>query len=138
MNATTAQLDVPAESLTQRWQALLEQQPGLRIRNAAQLLNVSEMELLLAQRESLVVRLKPQAGDIMQRLEGVGRVMTLARNEEVVHETKGTIKNFKVGGKSNIGLCVGEIDLRTFFNHWRQDRKSTRLNSSHVRISYAV
>jgi len=119
MNANSAQLDLPTESLAQRWQTLREQQPGLRIRNAAQLLNVSEMELLLAQPEGQVVRLRPQAGDIMQRLERVGRVMTLARNEEVVHETKGTIKDFKVAGKSNIGLCVGEIDLRTFFNHWQ-------------------
>src|SRR5690606_41652187 len=26
----------------------------------------------------------------------------------------------------------------TFFHPWHQDRKSTRLNSSHVKISYAV
>src|SRR5690606_29429698 len=75
MNANSAQLDLPTESLAQRWQTLREQQPGLRIRNAAQLLNVSEMELLLAQPEGQVVRLRPQAGDIMQRLDRVGRVM---------------------------------------------------------------
>src|SRR5690606_39622273 len=29
-------------------------------------------------------------------------------------------------------------DVRVFADRWKQDRKSTRLNSSHVKISYAV
>src|SRR5690554_7021390 len=32
--------------------------------------------------------------------------------------------------------CAGEVEKA--FNDLKQDRKSTRLNSSHVRISYAV
>lgn len=119
MNANNAQLNRASETLAESWRKLREQQPGLRIRNAARILNVSELELLLAGDESQAVRLRPRASDIMQRLESVGPVMTLARNDEVVHETTGAIKDFKTAPKSNIGLCVGEIDLRTFFNHWQ-------------------
>src|SRR5690606_41722027 len=47
----------------------------------------------------------------------------------------------------NLGLIIAEIDLRTPLESVRtgkrapthgRDRKSTRLNSSHVKISYAV
>src|SRR5690606_606214 len=119
MNLNTAPMSEQPLSLRQSWQNLRAEQPNLRIRNAAQLLNVSELELLQTEPEDLVIRLQPRAGEIMQRLEAVGPVMTLARNEQVVHETEGTVRDFKVSDKSNMGLCLGEIDLRTFFNQWQ-------------------
>src|SRR5690606_41278511 len=42
----------------------------------------------------------------------------------------------EVAGAAN-RLC-GDLDAGTFFEDLDEDRKSTRLNSSHVKISYAV
>src|SRR5207253_9629887 len=41
-------------------------------------------------------------------------------------------------GRRGLRLAVAEIDQRGDCVHDRLDRKSTRLNSSHVAISYAV
>src|SRR5690554_919343 len=59
----------------------------------------------------------------------------------------GITKKFKVGIYKIFGIDITSIFLKKqFFSHKEkfknfdvvQDRKSTRLNSSHVRISYAV
>lgn len=117
----TAFIEVSANDLHElhaKWQALREQQPALRIRNAADQLDVSELQLLLSQPEAWVTRLEPHCGEILTALETLGPVMTLTRNDEVVHETTGTVKNFKVTAQGAMGLCLGEIDLRVFFNKW--------------------
>ena len=106
------------EQLGQRWAQLQAAEPGIRIRNAAQLLGVSELELLLTRSEG-VQRLQPRFGELMTALEAVGEVMVLTRNEEVVHEVTGPVKGFKVSGSGAMGLCVGLIDLRVFLRHWR-------------------
>lgn len=104
-------------ALRQQWQALREENPQLRIRNAAEQLGVSEMMLLLTEPEDRVQRLRTRFPELYQDLPLLGRVMTLARNDEVVHETKGAVSKFTVNG--NMGLCLGAIDLRVFFSHWR-------------------
>src|SRR5690606_41335039 len=38
----------------------------------------------------------------------------------------------------DLGGCLENTDAQTYHQHHDQDRKSTRLNSSHVKISYAV
>lgn len=100
------------------WQTLREKQPALRIRNAAEQLGASEMQLLLSQPETWVTRLEPHCGEILSALDTLGPVMTLTRNDEVVHETTGTVKDFKVTAQGAMGLCLGDIDLRVFFNKW--------------------
>lgn len=100
------------------WQALRRKQPGLRIRNAAQQLGISEMQLLLTEPQALVIRLEPRCTDLMCRLAALGPVMTLTRNNEVVHETTGVLHDFQITAQGAMGLCLGEIDLRVFFRHW--------------------
>lgn len=104
--------------LREAWDQLKQEQPHLRIRNAAEQLNVSELELLLTHDASQVLRLEPSMGDIMRSVPTLGEVMTLVRNDQVVHETKGTMQKFSVSGQGKMGLCLGEIDLRVFFHHW--------------------
>ena len=108
-----------AATLRQQWQALRDDNPQLRIRNAAEQLGVSEMMLLLTEPESRVQRLQARFPTLYQDLPLLGRVMTLARNDEVVHETTGVMGKFSVTGNGNMGLCLGAIDLRVFFSHWR-------------------
>src|SRR5690349_22782615 len=41
-------------------------------------------------------------------------------------------------GTTGLLGAIDSKDKRNFSDFWRRDRKSTRLNSSHVEISYAV
>jgi putative hemin transport protein len=104
-------------TLAQRWQALLEEQPKLRIRNAAGALDVSELELLLSRAEG-TQPLKPEFGALMSAMDDVGDVMILTRNDQAVHEVTATFKKFTVAGKGAMGLAVGDIDVRVFLNQW--------------------
>ena len=53
-------------SLAQAYQALLNDQPKLRIRDAARLLNSSEAELL--QTQEGVTRLRPEIAELLKAL----------------------------------------------------------------------
>lgn len=119
MSTLEAEVMEPAQpSLRSRWDALREAQPRLRIRDAATQLGVSELQLLLTEAADEVIRLDGASGAIVKALEGAGRVMTLTRNETVVHETKGEIRDLDVAEDGRMGLCLGAIDLRLFFSRW--------------------
>lgn len=107
------------QSLRSQWLKLREENPKLRIRNAAQKLAVSEMELLLTEPLNQVRRLEPSFGELYKELSSLGRIMMLARNDEAVHEVTATMGNFGFNKKQNMGLAVGAFDLRVFFSHWR-------------------
>ncbi len=106
-------------SLAQRWAELLDKEPQLRIRNAADRLGVSEVELLATQCGGKgVIRLEPKFREILREVEGLGKVMALTRNEYAVHERKGVYLNPHLSD-SPVGMFVGEdIDLRIFFQYW--------------------
>lgn len=106
-------------ALKESWNSLKAEQPKLRIRNAAEQLGVSELELVLTGLGDNVVRLDTRHGELLQALEQVGSVMALSRNDQVVHEKHGVYTDFKVAGKGKMGICLGDIDLRAFFSHWK-------------------
>jgi putative hemin transport protein len=63
--------------------------------------------------------LKPEFKDILTEAEKLGKVMALTRNDECVHERKGTYLNGDFSSP-HAQLFVGEdIDLRIFINHWK-------------------
>lgn len=103
--------------LKQKWDALKEENPRLRIRDAATKLGVSEMELL-ATRKDDVTYLRPEFAEIMSEVGTLGKVMALTRNEACVHERKGVYDN--ISAKGPTGLVVGpDIDLRIFYSGWK-------------------
>lgn len=105
--------------LKEKWEALKAENPHLRIRNAAAQLNVSEAELLATNVGNGVTVLKPEFKDILTEAEQLGKVMALTRNDECVHERKGTYQNGDFSSP-HAQLFVGEdIDLRIFLNHWK-------------------
>ncbi|MEL6651691.1 MAG: ChuX/HutX family heme-like substrate-binding protein, partial [Bacteroidota bacterium] len=105
-------------SLKARWDALKTEQPRLRIRNAAEKLGVTEVQLLATQCGENVIRLRPDFQAILTQVESLGKVMALSRNDSVVHERKGVYLNPSLGNP-HVGLFVGEdIDLRIFFKSW--------------------
>ncbi len=102
-----------------KWEALKAENPHVRIRNAATELGVSEAELLATNVGEGVTVLKPEFKEILTDAEQLGKVMALTRNEECVHERKGTYLNGDFSSP-HAQLFVGEdIDLRIFLNHWK-------------------
>lgn len=104
------------DELAARWRALREREPRLRIRDAAQRLGCAELALLLSGAGDPARRLRADAPTLLTALAAVGPVMTLTRNDSVVHETTGRLAPVSVDG--GVGLCLGDIDLRLFFRHW--------------------
>lgn len=105
--------------LKEKWEALKAENPHVRIRNAAEELGVSEAELLATNVGEGVTVLKPEFQNILTQAEQLGKVMALTRNDECVHERKGTYQNGDFSSP-HAQLFVGEdIDLRIFLNHWK-------------------
>ncbi|GAE62820.1 hemin-degrading factor [Chryseobacterium indologenes] len=105
--------------LKEKWEALKAENPHLRIRNAAAQLEVSEAELLATSLGEGVTILNPDFPAILTEAEQLGKVMALTRNDECVHERKGTYLNGDFSSP-HAQLFVGEdIDLRIFLNHWK-------------------
>jgi putative hemin transport protein len=106
-------------NLKEKWEALKAENPHLRIRNVAAELGVSEAELLATGVGEGIAVLRPEFQDILTEAEQLGKVMALTRNEECVHERKGTYLNGDFSSP-HAQLFVGEdIDLRIFLNHWK-------------------
>ncbi|MDH6253160.1 putative hemin transport protein [Chryseobacterium sp. H1D6B] len=105
--------------LKEKWDALKAENPHLRIRNAAVELGVSEAALLVTNVGDGVTILKPEFQNILTEVEQLGKVMALTRNDECVHERKGTYLNGDFSSP-HAQLFVGEdIDLRIFLNSWK-------------------
>jgi len=106
--------------LKSNWDKLLEEQPKLRIKSAAELLGVSELELLLSSGSDYkVTPMKFHLAEIMNKISGLGKVMALTRNESCVHERKGIYNNFSQPN-SHVALIVNpDIDLRLFPGVWK-------------------
>ena len=105
--------------LKEKWEALKAENPHLRIRNAAAELGVSEAELLATGVGEGITVLRPEFQNILTEAEQLGKVMALTRNDECVHERKGTYLNGDFSSP-HAQLFVGEdIDLRIFLNHWK-------------------
>ena len=108
--------------LKNRYQFLKETQEGIRARNAAKELGVSEGELLASFVGDTAIRLIDDPQKILKEVEKFGEVMSLSRNEFCVHERKGIYHNpkFFEHGAMKHGLFVNpDIDLRLFMNHWK-------------------
>ena len=113
---------VPFHPLQEIWDNFQIQNPNIRIRDAAELLGVSELELLATEntlaKGSPVTRLQTDWHALLPQLESLGRVMVLARNNHVVHERVGTYAPVEIHG--DMALVLGqEIDLRLFLSKWR-------------------
>jgi putative hemin transport protein len=105
-------------SLREKYEEVKQRNPKLRIKEYADLLGISELELLASNLHDPSVKLKESPLEIYKLLPRLGRVMALARNENAVHERKGTFGKVQVHGTT--GLVLGEdIDLRVFFDDWK-------------------
>jgi putative hemin transport protein len=108
--------------------------PGVRARDAAKELGVSEAELVACRAGEGVIRLTADFAEILRSLPACGEVMALTRNEHCVHEKHGRFDHVSIG--PGHGLVLNhEIDLRLFMSHWRYGFSVTEEVSSGVRTS---
>lgn len=107
-------------TLQERYLQLKQEQPRLRIRNAAEALGVSELELLELRLGDGVVRLAGDCKDMLKDMKQLGYVMALTRNEHAVHERKGVYDNLGFMKDGKMGVAVNpDIDLRFFMSQWQ-------------------
>lgn len=105
------------DNLKQRWQTLLQKEPHLLARNAAERLNVSEGELVACRCGDSVMRLRNDYIALLESLVKVGQVMTITRNDYVVHEKKGYYSNLQLKEHGG-GAFDHNINLRIYFGNW--------------------
>lgn len=106
--------------LFSRYTELLAAEPGLRRRELAEKLAVSEAALVDQQCGIHSVRLTTAFKAIIEQLPQLGYIMTLTRNDQAVHERKGTYDNVRINGP--MGLVITEdraIDLRIILPRWK-------------------
>lgn len=92
--------------------------PKLRERDLAAQLGISEADYAAAHVGESAIRIEPRINDILPRLEALGEVMALTRNESAVHEKIGVYDKVYPGEQS--AMALGEqIDLRIFPKVWK-------------------
>lgn len=97
--------------------AAVEQNTGLRARDLAEKIGVSEGELVAANIGHGTVAISAHPDDIMGAVPALGEVMALTRTPSVVHEKVGTYGNYQSGAHAAMVLHDA-IDLRIFPKHW--------------------
>ena len=110
-------MESTTQTIKAQWEAFKEQNPKVRIRDAAKQLGVSEADLVNIGIAANVVRLNNQFPELLKEVNTLGKVMALTRNDYCVHERKGIYKKATFNG--HIGLVVTpDIDLRLFMSQW--------------------
>ncbi len=116
-------------ALREAWSEIRNSDKPMRARDAAEFLGVSECALLACEIGHSVTRLDAPWIDVLKRVESLGRVMALTRNDSTVHERRGVYQNLSLTG--HIGMALGDdIDLRIFFAHWRYGYAVTEISTS--------
>jgi len=108
--------------------------PKIRERELAADLGISEAEFIAAWCGDTVTRISPDVETIMPRLEDIGEVMALTRNESAVHEKIGIYDNYIHG--SHVAMMLGEnIDMRIFAGKWAHGFAVEKTDGETVRRS---
>lgn len=120
--------------LVERWRRLREEQPMLRIRDAAAALGVSEAEIVAARCGDGVRRLAGPWGNLIQDLPALGTVMALTRNDHAVHEKTGAYGRISI--LKEMGLVLNDrIDLRLILRAWQSGFAVTEAAGHGIRHS---
>jgi len=118
---TTEVTELKAATLRSAWDELKKHKPTQRIRECAEELGVSEAELLATTVGDYTTRLEGNWEEIVTRLQSLGRVMSLTRNDGCVLEHKGEFKEIEVMGPPHhrMATVIGPIETRVFFSAWK-------------------
>lgn len=127
-------------SLQQAWEGIENAKPGIRIREAAKALDVSEAQLLATKIGQNCIRLKRDWQSLMKQLPKLGYVMSLTRNDVCILENKGSFQKVNTFGTGDhaMGTVIGPIESRIFFKNWhvafavQQEKNGRELKSLQV------
>lgn len=102
------------------WQQYLEKKATVAEpyfpRQAAQEMGVSEGALMADAPDT--VYLGSNIRDLILKLDTLGQILSVVRNDVAVHEKKGLYEHVTLTARSGLALNVGGIDLRFFLSHW--------------------
>lgn len=109
-----------SEHLQKAWEEVQQAKPGIRIREAAKALEVSEAELLATTIGEDCVRLSGNWQELLKGFKSLGNVMSLTRNDSCILEHKGTFQKVNLFGKEDHAMAtvIGPIETRVFFKNW--------------------
>ncbi|WP_291788636.1 ChuX/HutX family heme-like substrate-binding protein [Cecembia sp.] len=109
------------EELSQAWNDLKQDNPQMRIRDAAVHLGVSELELLATTIGESTIRLECNWADFLVSCKNLGKVMALTRNDGCVLEHKGNFQKIDIHGEAphQVATVIGPIEQRVFFSSWK-------------------
>jgi putative hemin transport protein len=109
------------EEIIKAWENIKQQEPHLRIRDAAKKLGISEMELLHTTLGPNTILLKPEWPSLLLGFKKLGKVMALTRNDGCVLEHKGTFQKIDIQGDApyQVATVIGPIEQRVFFSAWK-------------------
>jgi len=114
MNTT---VESKSHTLTEAWKGIMQAKPGLRIREAAKELGVSEAELLATKTGENVIRLQGPWPELLKSFKTLGKVMSLTRNDSCILEHKGTFQEIDISGGGAHAMAT-VIGPRVFFSAW--------------------
>lgn len=129
-------MTAPAEpdALAAAWAELTADDPHLWIRDAAARLGTSEAQLLATRCGRGVERLRVDLPHTLPRLEGLGRLLALTRNDAFVQERSGVYRGVHEG--AHVTSVAGpEIELRIFPRAWRHAFAQTDHGAHGPRLS---
>lgn len=118
-------------SIAQAYEQLLNTNPKIRFRDAADQLNISEAELLHHTKTGVLLDIDPET--CIKAWKNFGRVMSLTRNNACVLEHKGEFEEVEISGP--VATVIGPIETRAFFHGWKhffavEQRKGTGIMRS--------
>lgn len=103
------------QNLYERYQTLMQSQ-HLHQREAAAELGVSEGELIAALPQSQ--NLGNNISEFLTKLEALGKVKSIVRNEIAVSEKIGVYRNLDLSPMMGTAINLGGLDLRLFLRRW--------------------
>jgi putative hemin transport protein len=103
--------------LKRRYQSFKRDNPGVRIRDAAKSLGVSELELLATGLGDNVTRLNPDWYTFLPELSGVGPLLALTRNDAAVIEKTGCYTDVRFDG-AFVRINGEQVDLAFLLTEW--------------------
>ena len=127
-------------SLREAWRGIQQAKPGIRIREAAKDLGVSEAELLATKTGEQVIRLKGPWPELLKSFKTLGKVMSLTRNDACILEHKGPFQDIDIMGEGSRAMAtvIGPVETRVFFNSWHVAFAVTEEKSDRVLQSIQV
>jgi putative hemin transport protein len=108
-------------ALQQAWSRIQEAKPGIRIREAAKELRVSEADLLVTKVGENVVKLQGPWDQLLRSFKTLGRVLSLTRNDACILEHKGSFQDIDIMGEGTrmMATVIGPVETRVFFSAWQ-------------------